>query len=119
MKNHFSICRLLKIVHRGFCVLISETSCSSDFKKPLGLGTTFRELKVLAKMATGLVNHSTGVGDHFPGASGAVKVSILFVNRNLACGLSYLDCPGRGVSKGAYFFLRNLGLALCSGRILV
>ena len=32
----------------------------------LGWGTTFRELKVLSKMAT-------GVGDHFPGDQGAVK----------------------------------------------
>ena len=44
---------------------------------------------------------------------------LFFVNRILACGLSSLDCPGRDVSKGAGFFLRNFGLALCSGRILV
>ena len=61
MKKHFSISRLLKTVYRGFCVLVSETSCSSDFKKPLGWGATFRELKVLSKIAI-------GVGDHFPGA---------------------------------------------------
>ena len=30
-----------------------------------------------------------------------------------------LDRPGLGVSNGAGFFLRNFGLALCSGRILV
>ena len=29
-------------------------------------GTTFRELKVLSKMATGFVNHATGVGGHWP-----------------------------------------------------
>ena len=74
---------------------------------------------MLSKMATGFVNHATGVGDHFPGAQGAVKMSICFVNRNLECGLSSLDCPGRGVSNGAGFFLRKSGLALCSGRILV
>ena len=70
-------------------------------------------------MATGFVNHATGVGDHFPGAQGAVRKSIFFVNGNLACGLSLLDRPGLGVSNGAGFFLRNFGLALCSGRILV
>ena len=75
---------------------------------------------MLSKMATGFVNHATGVGDHFPGAQGAVRKSIFFfVNGNLACGLSLLDRPGLGVSNGAGFFLRNFGLALCSGRILV
>ena len=42
-----------------------------------------------------------------------------FVNGNPTCGLSSLDCPGRGLSNGAGFFLRKFGLALCSGRILV
>ena len=60
----------------------------------LGWGTTFRELKVLSRCR-------------------------FFVNRNLECGLSSLDCKGRDVSNGAGFFLRNFGLALCSGRILV
>ena len=50
MKTHFFISRLKKIVLKGLCVLTSETSCSSDFEKPLGWGTTFRELKVLSKM---------------------------------------------------------------------
>ena len=58
----------LKNVYRGFCVLTSETSRSPDFKKPLGWGTTVRELKVLSKMPSVFVNHATGVGDHFPGA---------------------------------------------------
>ena len=40
------------------------------------------------------------------------------MNRNLECGLSPLDCPGRDVSNRAGFFLRNFELALCSGRIL-
>ena len=61
----------------------------------LGWGTTFRELKVLSENR------------------------FFFVNGNLACGLSLLDRPGLGVSNGAGFFLRNFGLALCSGRILV
>ena len=74
---------------------------------------------MLSKMATGFVNHATGVEDHFPGAQGAVRKSIFFWNGNLACELSLLDCPGLGVSKGAGFFLRNFGLALFSGRILV
>ena len=85
----------------------------------LGWGTTFRELKVLSKMPSVFVNHATRVGGNFPGAWGAVEMSTFFVNRNLACGLSSLDCPGRDVSNGAGFFLRNFGLALCSGRILV
>ena len=38
---------------------------------------------------------------------------------NLACGFSIPDSPGLGVSNGAGFFLRDFGLALCSGRILV
>ena len=49
----------------------------------------------------------------------AVKTLTFSVNRNLECGLCSLDCSGRGVSNGAGFFLRNFGLALCSGRILV
>ena len=65
------------------------------------------------------MNHATGVGDHFLGAQGAVRKSIFFVNGNLAFGLSLLDRPGLGVPNGAGFFLRNFGLALCSGRILV
>ena len=74
---------------------------------------------MLSKMPSVFVNHATGVGDHFPVASGADKMSICLVNRKLECGLSSLDCPGLGVSNGAGFFLRNFGLALCSGRILV
>ena len=74
---------------------------------------------MLSKIPSVFVNHATGVGDHFPGAQGAVKMPTLFVNRNLECGLSSLDCPGRDVSNGAGFFLRIFGLALCSGRILV
>ena len=65
------------------------------------------------------LNHATGVGNHLLGAYNAVKVSISFVNRDLACGPSSLDCPGRDVSNGAGFFLRDFGLALPSGRILV
>ena len=41
------------------------------------------------------------------------------MNGDLACGLSLLDHPELGVSNGAGFFLRNFGLALCSGRMLV
>ena len=73
----FSFPGLNKHVSKGFYVLTSETSGSSDFKKPLGWGTTFRELKVLSKMATGFVSHATGVGDDFPGAEGAVKKCVL------------------------------------------
>ena len=73
---------------------------------------------MLSKMPSVFVNHATGVGDHFPGAQGAVNISIFLVNRNLECVLSSLDCPGRDVSNGAGFFLRNFGLELCSGRIL-
>ena len=45
----------------------SEGILCFDFRSQLlGWGTTFRELKVLSKMAT-------GVGDQFPGAQGAVE----------------------------------------------
>ena len=74
---------------------------------------------MLSKMPSVFVNHATGVGYHFQAAEGAVKMSIFLVNRNLECGLSSLDCLGWDVSTGAGFFLRNCGLALCSGRRLV
>ena len=50
----------------------------------LGWGTTFRELKVLSKMPTFFVNHATGVGDHFPGARGAVNMPTFLRIGNLS-----------------------------------
>ena len=41
---------------------------------------------MLSKMAAGFVNHATGVGNHFPGAQGAVKNADFCVNHATEVG---------------------------------
>ena len=70
-KTHFLISPVKNRLQRTLCF---------DFRtRLLGWGTTFREIKVLSKMATGFVNRATGVGDHFQAAQGGVRKSIFFL----------------------------------------